>query len=94
MRLLLSVGPVLPMVWYCVLALRVIRQLDELETRIQLEGAAYGLLGTALLTMTAGLLMKGGVLPAVTLAQGWPWLWMSTFLLWAAGSGLAGRRYR
>ena len=94
MRVLLSLVPVLPMVWYCVLALRLIRLMDELEARIQLEGAVYGLLGTALLTMTAGLLMKGGVVPAVTLAQGWPWLWIATFLLWAAGSRLAGQRYR
>jgi hypothetical protein len=93
-RWLLSVGPVLPMAWYCWLALRVLRQLDELEVRIQLEGAVYGLLGTALLTMTAGLLMKGGVVPALTLGQAWPWLWISAFLLWAAGSRIAGRRYR
>jgi hypothetical protein len=82
------------MAWYCILAVRVIRQLDELEARIHLEGAVYGLLGTALLTMTLGLLMKGGVLPPVSLAQGWPWLWISTFLFWAAGCAFAGRRYR
>ena len=93
-RVVLSLGPVLPMAWYCVLALRVIRELDKLEARIQLEGGLYGLLGTALLTMAVGLLMKGGVVPPVTLAQGWPWLWISTFLLWATGSALAGRRYR
>ena len=82
------------MAWYCWLALRVLRQLDELEVRIQLEGAVYGLLGTALLTMTAGLLMRGGVVPALSLEQAWPWLWISAFLLWAAGSRVAGRRYR
>jgi hypothetical protein len=82
------------MAWYCRLALRIIRQLDELQARVQLEGAVYGLLGTALLTMTAGLLMKGGVLPPLSLAQAWPWLWISAFLLWAAGAGFAGGRYR
>lgn len=94
MRVLISLVPVAPMVWYCVLAVRLIRQMDELEARIQLEGAVFGLLGTAILTMTAGLLMKGEVIPTVTLEQGWPWLWMAAFLLWAAGSRLAGRRYR
>lgn len=93
-RWLLSAGPVVPMVWYCRLAVRVIRQLDELEAKIQLEGAVYGLLGTALLIMTAGLLMKGGVVPPLSLAQAWPWLWIAAFSFWGAGSCLAGRRYR
>lgn len=94
MRVLLCLIPVLPMIWHCVLAVRLIRLMDELQARIQLEGAVYGLLGTAVFTMAAGLLMKGQVIPSVTLAQGWPWLWIATFLFWCAGSRLAGQRYR
>lgn len=93
-RVALSLVPVLVMVLFCVLAVRVIRGFDELETRIHLEGALYGLLGTALLTMAAGLLSKEGLLPAVTLATAWPWLWTSAFLLWGAGTIVAGARYR
>lgn len=94
MRLVLSLAPVLPMARYCVLAVRIIRQFDELESRIQLEGALYGLLSTAILTMSGGLLMRGGVIPHASLAQAWPWIWMTAFLMWALGSLIAGRRYR
>jgi hypothetical protein len=93
LRVLISLAPVVPMTVYCALSLRLIRELDELQARIQLEGAVYGLLGTALLTMSAGLLVKGNVLPAFDLSQAWPWLWMSAFLLWAAGAAVARRRY-
>ncbi len=93
-RLVLAVAPVAPMAWYCVLSLRALREMDELEARIQLEGAVYGLLGSALLIMAGGLLTTGGILPGYTLAQAWPWLWISAFTCWALGCGLAGRRYR
>jgi hypothetical protein len=79
---------------YCGLSVRLLRELDELQSRIQLEGAVYGLLGTALLTMTLGLLVKGEVIPPFDLAQAWPWLWMSAFLLWAGGSAVARKRYQ
>lgn len=94
MRLVLSLAPVLPMARYCVLAVRIIRGFDELESRIHLEGALSGLLGTAILTMSGGLLMKGDVIPSSTLAEAWPWLWITAFLMWGLGSFLAGRRYR
>lgn len=94
MRLVLSLAPVLPMARYCVLAVRIIRQFDELESRIQLEGALYGLLSTAIVTMSGGLLMKGGVIPHASLAQAWPWLWITAFLTWGLGSIVAGSRYR
>jgi len=93
-RLLLAVAPVVPMVGYGVLTLRALREMDELEARIHLEGAIYGLLGSALLTMLAGLLTRGGILPTYSLGQLWPWLWIAAFLCWAAGCGVAGRRYR
>ena len=94
MRVALSLAPVLPMGIYSVLAIRVIRGLDELQARIYLEGALYGLFGSALLTMTAGLLMRSGVIPPVTLAGAWPWLWTAAFLLWGAGTFAAASRYR
>jgi hypothetical protein len=93
-RIVLTVAPVLPMAWYCILMLRIIRTLDELELRIQLEGAVYALLGTAILIMATGLMIKGRLMPEFSLERGWPWLWISIFLLWSGGSQLAARRYR
>lgn len=93
-RLVLSLAPVLPMGIYCLLAIRVIRGLDELETRVHLEGALFGLLGTALLTMAAGLLSRGGLIPPLTLGFAWPWLWTAAFLFWGLGTVIAAARYR
>lgn len=93
-RIVLSLAPVLPMSVYCVLAVRIIRTFDELQARIHLEGALFGLLGTALLTMASGLLVRGGVIPPFTLASAWPWLWIAAFLLWGIGTVTAAARYR
>jgi hypothetical protein len=79
---------------YDALTLRALRDMDKLEARIHLEGAMYGLLRSALLTMLAGPLARGGILPLLSLGQLWPWLWFAAFLCWAAGCGVAGRRYR
>ncbi len=94
MRLALSLAPVVPMARYCTLAVQIIRQFDELESRIHLEGALYGLLSTAIVTMAGGLLMRGGVIPHASLAEAWPWIWISAFLMWGLGSLVAGLRYR
>lgn len=93
-RVVLSLVPVAAMSVFCVLAVKIVRGLDEMETRIHLEGALYGLLGTALLTMSTGLLSKEGIFPPVTMAVAWPWLWTVAFLLWGAGTFIAGARYR
>ncbi|HXI21649.1 MAG TPA: hypothetical protein VNH46_11210 [Gemmatimonadales bacterium] len=93
-RLVVSLIPVLPMLIYLALLLRIIRGLDELQLRIKLEGAMLALLGTALAAMAAGLLVRTGVLPRYDLADAWPWLWMLAFGLWVIGSGIARSRYR
>lgn len=94
MRLVLSLAPALAMARFCMLAVRIIRDFDELESRIQLEGALYGLLSTAIITMSGGLLMKAGVIASASLADVWPWLWIAAFLTWGLGSIVAGHRYR
>ncbi len=93
-RVVLALAPVIPMGIYCVLAVRIVRGLDELEARVHLEGALFALLGSAMVTMTAGLLVKSGLIPPVTLGSAWPWLWTIAFLLWGAGTFIAGARYR
>ncbi len=93
-RTAVVVLPILPMVQYCRLLLRSIRESDELQARIQLEGAIYGLLASAMSIMAGGLLTGGGVLPQVSLDDAWPYLWMIAFFGWGAGTLHAGRRYR
>ena len=93
MRVLLSVIPVIPMGVYGVFVIRAIHRLDELESRIYLEGAMLGSMVTALGVMLAGLLTKGGVLPPWSLGVVWPWLWIGWSLSWIVGVWWAGRRY-
>jgi hypothetical protein len=83
-----------PTARYGALTLRDLREMDELEARIHLEGAICGLLGSALLAMLAGLLTRGGIPPTCGLGQLRPWFWIAAFPCWAAGRGVAGRRYR
>lgn len=94
LRLLLTLLPVAGMGVFCVLAVRIVRSFDELETRIHLEGSLFAMLGTSLATMAAGVLSREGLLPAFSLSGAWPWLWSLAFLLWGAGCVLAGARYR
>lgn len=93
-RTAVVIVPILPMLQYCRLLLRSIKEMDELQARIQLEGAIYGLLACAMSIMIGGLLTGNGVLPPVSLDDAWPFLWMIAFFGWGAGTLHAGRRYR
>lgn len=94
LRVFLTLLPVATMGVFCVLAVRIVRSFDELETRIHLEGSLFALLGTSLATMAAGVLSREGLLPALSLGAAWPWLWSLAFLLWGVGCVVAGARYR
>jgi Kef-type K+ transport system membrane component KefB len=69
---------------------RPIRQLDELQRRIQLEALAFAFAGTAILATAYGFLINAG-LPEIDWGA---WVWPGMTVLWAIGQVIAGRRYR
>jgi hypothetical protein len=88
-RIALLLSPMLPAVFICGVVIRSIRQLDELQRRLQLEALALAFAGTALITFGYGFLEDAG-LPRLSMFAVWPLMG----ILWLVG-GLAGRmRYR
>ena len=84
--ILLPVIPLLVALWAF---LRYLRQLDELQRRIQFEGFAFSLGMTAFVTVTLGFLERVGF-PQIGM------IWVAPMLIafWGIGVSLAARRYR
>jgi hypothetical protein len=93
-RVVLSLAPSVPLGLYCFRALRGIHELDELQTRIQLEAGLLAFFATLWGLVVMGLLAAGGLLPDWPLTAVWPWLWLGWSVLWVGSGWLAGRRYR
>ncbi len=72
-----------------VVVMRGIRQMDELQRRVQFEGFAFAFASTALVTFGWGFLEMAGAPQLPTFAI---WPIMATF--WFFGTLGAGRRYR
>jgi hypothetical protein len=88
-RYAVAVLPVLPVVLVLWAVRRYVAGLDELQRRVQLEGLAFGAVGTAVLTFAYGFL-EGVGLPHLN----WTWVLPLMFALWGLGVALAARRYR
>jgi hypothetical protein len=69
---------------------RGLKQLDEMQQRIQLEALSIAFVGTAVLCSTYGFLENAG-LPRVEWGG---FIWPVMVLLWAIGTVIACRRYR
>ena len=69
---------------------RGLKQLDEMQQRIQLEALSIAFVGTALLGSTYGFLENAG-LPRLEWGG---FIWPVMVLLWAIGTVIACRRYR
>lgn len=69
---------------------RPMRQMDELQRRIQLEALALAFAGTAILATAYGFLINAG-LPEIDWGE---WIWPGMTVLWVIGLVIAGRRYR
>ena len=69
---------------------RPLRQLDELQRRIQLEALALAFAGTGILGTTYGFLINAG-LPEIDWGS---WIWPVMTVLWVVGLVVANRRYR
>lgn len=81
--------PVLPVAYGVWAYTRFLHGIDELQRRIQLDGLAFSVGGTGLLTVTWGFLELAG-LPRL------PVLWVLPILiwLWGIGAAIASRRYQ
>lgn len=91
LRVALVLLPVPPFVLLIFAELRLIRRLDELQQRIQLEALAIGFPSAIVLAMAFGFLQREGVMPGelqdlrdVWLLLPWPYF---------AGLAIARRRY-
>lgn len=73
-----------------IVSMRSLRQLDELQQRIQLEALAFSFAGTGVLATGYGFLVSAG-LPNIE----WGVLvWPTMVALWAVGLVIANRHYR
>jgi hypothetical protein len=82
----------IPVVFMCLMALAVVRQLrrlDELAQRIQLEALGLAFVASALITFSYGFLETQGF-PRLSMFYVWPLMGS----LWALGCVLGVRRYR
>jgi hypothetical protein len=93
-RVTCAVAPAIPLAVYCVLAIRGVHRLDELQTRIQLEAGLIAFFSTLWGLVVVGLLATGGLLPDWPLTEVWPWVWVGWAVLWAGSGWVVGRRYR
>jgi hypothetical protein len=92
LRVLVVLVPIIPFVIVLWMIIRGVRQMDELERRIQLEALAVAFPLTFLLLMTLGLLEL-----AIKLnPQDWSYrhLWPFMFVFYLVGLMMARRRYQ
>jgi len=91
-RVLVALFPLLPTFGYIWSVVRMLRQVDELQRRIQLEAIGFAFAATVIVAMAVDLLTQARIVPAVH--WGWCGLWCVMALLWALGHVIAYRRYR
>lgn len=89
MATLLAVAPIIPALFICGVVVQVIRNLDEMQRKLQLEALALAFAGTALITFSYGFLEGNGV-PKLSMFVVWPL--MST--LWFMGVMVGLLRHR
>jgi len=87
-RIAVSLVPMLPAIFLCGVIVRAIRDMDELQRKVQFEALALAFAGTALITFGYGFL-EGAGLPRLSMFIVWPV--MATF--WVVGVLLGRVRY-
>jgi len=92
LRILVALLPVVPFAWLLWEIIRGVREMDELEKRIQLEALAVAFPLTLILLMTLGLLEIAIKLPAEDLSYRHVWAMLPTFYF--LGLFLSKRRYQ
>jgi hypothetical protein len=86
---LLMLLPLAPILFGFRVFIRWVRELDELQKRIQMEAFAFSLGMTGILSLTWGLLESAG-LPQISLI----WVFPTSIMLWGLGQAIATRRYQ
>ncbi len=71
MATLLTLAPMIPALFICGVVVRVIRNLDEMQRKLQLEALAVAFAGTALITFGYGFL-EGDGMPRLSMFAVWP----------------------
>jgi hypothetical protein len=95
LRTALTLMPVLPGLFYLRQGLQLLRALDELQRRIQLEAWLFAAFGTVIVSTVVNVLNAqgiAGVWPPHGLEVGGTYLTM--FMLWSVGITIANLRYR
>jgi hypothetical protein len=89
LRVPIAILPVLPILFGMFNFLGYIRQIDELQRRIQFEGLAFSVGCTGLITFTLAFLENGGFPPINII-----WVLPMLIAFWGIGTYLAARRYQ
>jgi hypothetical protein len=85
----IAVLPIFPLLLVPMSVIRCLRELDELQRKIQLEALAFAFTATAIVTLTYGFLENAG-LPN----QSWVWVWPIMGVFWSIGQAVARQRYK
>lgn len=88
-KYVIAVLPMLPVLLMPLFFVQLLRSLDELQRKIQLEALGFAFAASALLTLTYGFLENAG-LPDVN----WVWVWPIMGGFWILGLFGARWRYR
>jgi hypothetical protein len=89
LRYPIALLPVIPIIFGAAAYLSFIRNLDELQRRIQLDGISFGFAITSILSVALGFLEIAG-LPQI----GMIWVFPMLVGFWGIGTYLANLRYR
>lgn len=93
LRAILSLAPIIPIVFVCRALIRFLRDSDELERKIELEAIALSGLFTGLIFLCLGFLASAKVIfldgAAVAI-----WVFPSLFGLYGVAKCISSRRYR
>ena len=95
-RALLSLTPLVPGLLYLRSWARLVRALDELQRRIQLEAGLFAALGTVILGAIVTTLTANGVDLGLWLRPGLGigGVFMAMFVFWLVGTAIANCRYK
>ena len=88
-RVPLALLPVIPAIFGVIAYMRFVRQMDELQRRIQFEGIAFSFGVAGILTFSYGFLENIGF-PHISLM----WIFPFMIVLWGIGLAIAARRYQ
>ena len=92
-RALVALLPVLPLLYFLRASLRYLREIDELQRRIETESIGIASLTLSLIYFGAGLLQKAKVID-VPSADAMIWVFPMTMLIYGIAKFIAVRRYR